>query len=240
MNHEQHTGPSPARPDVAEPTAQDVADGLAAAASSARLRAALAAGTRPEPALIGPLVRRCAVEPDFQVREMLTWALTRHDPDLTVVPLVGELASALPQARSQALHTLSKIGDVRAWPALTAALLHDPDDEVARAAWRAAVVLAPPEESEGLAAVLVAQLGRGSRDVRLSLSRALVGLGDAATAALDRAVEQGDEEARAHAAATRRLVADPDEAFDAALAEARRVVALAAAPTGGGAAGADR
>jgi HEAT repeat protein len=240
MNHEQDTGPGPTHARAAGPTVQDVVSGLAAPASSTRLRAALAAGTRPEPALVGPLVRRCAVEPDFQVREMLTWALTRHDADLTVAPLVDELASATPQARSQALHTLSKIGDVRAWPAVTAALLRDPDDEVARAAWRAAVVLAPPEHRERLAALLVAQLGRGSRDVRLSLSRALVGLGGAATAALDRAVEQGDEEARAHAAATRRLVADPDEAFDAALAEARRVVALAAAPTGGGAAGADR
>ncbi len=231
MNHEQ---------DARTRTEQDVARGLAAAAATTRLRAALAAGTRPARGQVAALVARCAVEPDLQVREMLTWALVRHGADLTVDAIVRELGSATPQARSQALHTLSKIGDPRAWPAVTDALLRDPDDEVARAAWRAAVVLAPDEDRATLASVLASQLGRGSRAVRLSLSRALLALGDAGTDAVERAVAERRGEARAHALATRRLAEDPDEGFDDAVAEARRVVALAASPTGGGAAGADR
>ncbi len=92
---------------------------LADPSSSVRLRAALAIGTTPDPQLIDPLVDRCAVEPDFSVREMLTWALLRHPSSMTVPKLVEVLRSERAQARSQALHTLSKIGDRQAWPAIT-------------------------------------------------------------------------------------------------------------------------
>ncbi|WP_308221483.1 HEAT repeat domain-containing protein [Microbacterium kunmingense] len=47
--------------------------------ASHRLQAALSAGTRPDPEFIDVLVARCAVEPDFFVRDMLTWALVRQD-----------------------------------------------------------------------------------------------------------------------------------------------------------------
>ncbi|MGD9607505.1 MAG: HEAT repeat domain-containing protein, partial [Leucobacter sp.] len=50
---------------------------LSADDSSDRLQAALTAGTRPDEAYLEPLLDRCAVEPDFYVRDMLTWALTR-------------------------------------------------------------------------------------------------------------------------------------------------------------------
>ena len=106
---------------------------LAADDASTRLRAAMAAGSNPHPGYAEELIRRCAVEPDFFVRDMLTWALTRLPADLTVPGLVTELGSASPQARAQALHTLSKIGDRSAWTSITLALLHDTDDEVARA-----------------------------------------------------------------------------------------------------------
>lgn len=46
--------------------------------ASVRLRAALAIGSTPDPRFVGKLVERCAVEPEFFVRDMLTWALTRH------------------------------------------------------------------------------------------------------------------------------------------------------------------
>ena len=49
-----------------------LAAGLEARAPSTRLRAALAAGTDPHPDQIDVLVRRCALEPDFYVRDMLT------------------------------------------------------------------------------------------------------------------------------------------------------------------------
>ncbi|MFI7489436.1 HEAT repeat domain-containing protein [Micromonospora echinaurantiaca] len=201
-------------------------DALAAGNSSTRLKAALAIGSRPEPGLVDALVARCAVEPDFFVRDMLTWALTRLPAQITVPKLRAELRSARAQARSQALHTLSKIGDRSAWPAITPSLLHDTDDEVARTAWRAAVVLVPDEEKGALAAELATQFGRGDRQVRLSLSRALAALGDVVEPILRTAMAHRDPTVRAHAGATERLLRDPDAGFDLAVDEARRVVAL--------------
>ncbi|MFB4197308.1 HEAT repeat domain-containing protein [Streptomyces carpaticus] len=194
--------------------------------SSVRLRAALEAGTTPDARFIGPLVERCAVEPEFPVREMLTWALTRHPAPLTVPVLVGEVRSRRPQARSQALHTLSKTADRSAWPVITPALLADPDDDVARSAWRAAVVLVPPGAERELAVLLATQLGRGTREVRLSLSRALIALGEPVLPVLDRATADPDPGVRAHALATERLWHDPDAGSEFAVEEAKRVVAL--------------
>ncbi|WP_030338080.1 HEAT repeat domain-containing protein [Streptomyces sp. NRRL S-1022] len=194
--------------------------------SSVRLRAALAVGTAPDPGFVGRLVARCAVEPDFSVREMLTWALTRHTAAMTVPLLVGEVRSGRGQARSQALHTLSKIGDRKAWPAITPALLSDPDDEVARTAWRAAVVLVPGGREHELAGALVTQLGRGERETRLSLSRALIALGEVMLPALGAAATDPDPRVRAHAIATERLWRDPDAGFEFAIEEAKRIVAL--------------
>ena len=135
---------------------------------SARLRAALAIGTTPDPSYIGELLERCAVEPDFNVRETLTWALMRHPESLTVPRLVEQVQSGNNQARSQALHTLSKIKGPNSWPVITPDLLSDPDDEVARSAWRAAVVLVPQAQRLPLATMLSTQLGRGSREMQLS------------------------------------------------------------------------
>ncbi|GAA3411471.1 HEAT repeat domain-containing protein [Streptosporangium vulgare] len=194
--------------------------------SSVRLRAALAAGTTPEAGFVDKLVERCAIEPDFYVRDMLTWALTRHPASTTVPRLVDEVRSERAQARSQALHTLSKIGDRRAWPAITRELLTDADDEVARSAWRAAVVLVPEGEEAELAAVLSAQLGRGGRETQLSLSRALIALGEVIVPALRAAATDPEPRVRAHAVATERLLRDPDAGFEFAIEEAKRVVAL--------------
>ncbi|WDT92417.1 HEAT repeat domain-containing protein [Streptomyces sp. SCSIO-PteL053] len=202
--------------------------------SSVRLSAALAIGSTPDQRFVGPLVERCAVEPEFLVRDMLTWALTRHPVSDTLPLLLREVDSERPQARSQALHTLSKVGDPRAWPAITRALLTDADDEVARTAWRAAVVLVPEGEEGALAAVLVTQLGRGGQETQLSLSRALVGLGSAVVAGLDAARRSPDPDVRAHALATERLRNDPDTGFAFALEEAKRVVALGGADSGEG------
>lgn len=199
---------------------------LAAADPSLRLRAALEAGTRPDPADLPVLLDRCAVESDFFVRDMLTWALTRHPADRTVPLLLDALDSGVAQARSQALHTLSKVGDPAAWPHLTETLLRDGDDEVARAAWRAAVVLVPAGREPWLADILTTQLGRGELEVQKSLSRALVALGDAAEAPLTRAAASPHASVRVHAEATRRLREDPDAGFTGAVEEAKRVVAL--------------
>ncbi|MFH8573680.1 HEAT repeat domain-containing protein [Streptomyces sp. NPDC017993] len=200
--------------------------GLEDARSSVRLRAALAVGTTPDPRFVDKLIERCAIEPEFFVRDMLTWALTRHPVSMTLPGLLREVRAERAQARSQALHTLSKIGDRQAWPAITRALLSDADDEVARSAWRAAVLLVPEGEEPALATVLATQLGRGGRETQLSLSRALVALGEAIVPALLAGTTAPDPRMRAHALATQRLLRDPDAGFEFAIEEAKRAVVL--------------
>ncbi|WP_235558224.1 HEAT repeat domain-containing protein [Sphaerimonospora mesophila] len=200
--------------------------GLENSSSSVRLQTALAVGTTPDSRFIEKLIERCAIEPDFYVRDMLTWALTRHPSSMSVPRLIDELRSERAQARSQALHTLSKIGDRQAWPAITRALLTDADDEVARSAWRAAVVLVPEGEEAGLAGVLATQLGRGKRETQLSLSRALIALGEVIMPTLRAAMTDPDPRVRQHAIATERLLRDPDAGFEFAIEEAKRIMAL--------------
>jgi HEAT repeat protein len=208
-----------------------LADRLAHPDPSARLQAALDAGTYPEPDAVDVLVDRCAIEPDFFVRDMLTWALTRLPRERTVPRLLTELESAEPQARSQALHSLSKIGDRSAWPAISRELLHDADDEVARSAWRAAVALVPADARPALAADLAQELGRGGVDLQRSLSRALVAIGDDIGPVLAGAVAaHRSPDVIAHAIATRRLLDDPDGAFALDLEEAKRIHILRGAP----------
>ena len=202
---------------------------LSAPSSSDRLQAALAAGTHPNPLYVDVLVERSAIEPDFYVRDMLTWSLTRHPASITVPLLLRETQAVGDQARSQALHSLSKIGHPDGYrPAR--ALLRDDVDEVARAAWRTAVALVPEGSEADLAFELATQLGRGDRSLQQSLSRALAGLGSAAEEVLTDAAAHGTPDVRVHAIATRRLVDDPDESFEAAVWEAKRFVALESAP----------
>lgn len=196
---------------------------------STRLRAALSAGTDPDPRLTGVLVERCADEPDFFVREMLTWALVRSPAAATVPLLIEQLRADNAQARAQALHTLSKIGDRSAWPDVRA-LIHDRDDDVARSAWRAAVALVPDGVEGALGDELITELGRGDRDVQLSLSRAFVALGEPVLPALEAAGRSPDPAARAHAEATVRLHLDPDGAFVLSLELAKRVAATGGDP----------
>ena len=201
-------------------------DALADPRSSVRLQAVMAAGTTPDAADLDVLVEQCSVEPDFFVRDMLTWALTRHPSADVVARVVPSLTRPEPQARSQALHTLSKVGDPSAWPSVRP-LLTDHDDEVLRAAWRTAVALVPDDERGELARTLAVQLGVGPRERRLSLSRALVGLGEETVApVLVAAAARGSDAVRDHVADTERLLHDPDAASALALERARREVAL--------------
>ena len=118
----------------------------------------------------------------------------------------------------------------RVWPDITTDLLRDEDDEVARSAWRAAAALVPAGHEADLAAILASQFGRGDRDVQLSLSRAFVVLGSAASSVVLSATADRDDGVRAHAMATERLIENPDAGFDASIAEANRIMALLGAP----------
>ncbi len=200
---------------------------LSADDPSMRLKAALAIGSNPEPGLIDMLVARCAIEPDFYVRDMLTWALTRLPSEITVPRLLIELGSERSQARSQALHALSKIKDASAWPAITRSVLRDSDDDVVKSAWRAAVVLVPDAQKKGLAEELATQFGRGDREVQLSLSRAFVALGEEVVGPILRtAMASKDPLVKAHASATERLLREPEACSEPAVNEAKRIFAL--------------
>ncbi|WP_285136605.1 HEAT repeat domain-containing protein [Microbacterium sp. lyk4-40-TSB-66] len=201
--------------------------------ASARLQAALAAGTRPHDDYVAELVARCAVEGDFFVRDMLTWALTRHDPSQAVAALMPEVGSDVPQARSQALHTLSKIGDPAAFAVITPAVLRDRHPEVARAAWRTASGLVPDDAHESLAEELATQFGRGDHDTQRSLSRAFAAIGFRAEPVIARAAASPYDVVSAHARATAIVMDDPDTEFAEAVVEARRVVAQRAIPAEG-------
>lgn len=204
-------------------TPQDsrVANALSAESSSIRLQAALAVGSGADADYTELLIERCAIEPDFFVRDMLSWALTRLPSEIVLPRLHRELCSGGDQARSQALHTLSKIGDKSAWLWITREMLDDPDDGVARTAWRTAVALVPEDEKASLAEELVRQLGRGDRGVQRSLSRELINLGDMIEPILERAAQSLDPRVAAHARATELLRQDPESGFEAAISEAR-------------------
>lgn len=146
----------------------NLATALASPNSSSRLQAAMTAGTHPRPDYVEALVARSGTEPDFLVRDTLTWALVMHPLDAVLPRVLAELDSENPRAVSQALHTLSKLGDARAWPAITDAHLHSADDDIARTAWRAAAAVAPATEHPRLAAALVSELGRGDIDTMRS------------------------------------------------------------------------
>lgn len=166
---------------------------------SVRLKAALTAGTYPEPAYIKVLINQCATEVDFFVRDTLSWALMRHDRKLVLESLIPELSSPIPQARSQALHTLSKIGDKKNYPLITDEMLFDSDDSVASTAWRSASVLVPDEEKSVLVAKLVTQLGRGDSDTQFGLTRFLCAIGEPIVGPLRTAAQSSDEAIRTHA-----------------------------------------
>ena len=169
---------------------------------SIRLKAALAAGTYPESGYIPILIHQCAVEADFFVRDTLSWALMRHDRETVVSSLITELKSPIPQARSQALHTLSKIGDKANFSLITKEHFFDEDDSVASTAWRAASVLVPEDKKSELVELLVSQLGRGDGDTQFGLTRFLCTIGEQIVKPLEEAAKSESENVRVHAEIT--------------------------------------
>jgi HEAT repeat protein len=166
---------------------------------SVRLKAALAAGTYPNLDHIEVLIRQCASETDFFVRDTLSWALMRQDRPTVVQSLIPELKSANPQSRSQALHTLSKIGDQNNYSLITTELLLDADDFVASTAWRSASVLAPDADKPALVEILISQLGRGDSDTQFGLTRFLCAIGQPIVAPLMQAAQSAEETVRTQA-----------------------------------------
>ena len=172
---------------------------LASPDQSIRLNGALAAGTYPEPRFIEILVAQCAIETDFFVRDTLSWALLRNDQDAVVERLIPELKSENIQAKTQAIHTLTKIGDKKNYSLITNEMLLDLDDFVASTAWRAASVLVPDGEKDALVKTLITQLARGDSDVQFALTRFLCAMGESIVGPLSEASNAPKEEVRMHA-----------------------------------------
>jgi hypothetical protein len=166
---------------------------LASPDQSVRLKAALAAGTYPEVGFIEVLISQCAIESDFFVRDTLSWALMRNDVAKVVEQLKTELQSSNPQAKSQAIHTLSKIGVKANYSLITDEMLFDPDDFIASTAWRVASVLVPDDQKVILVKKLITQLGRGDSDIQFGLTRFLCALGECIVEPLTEASKSADE-----------------------------------------------
>ena len=167
---------------------------LASPDQSVRLKAALAAGTYPEVEFIEVLISQCAIESDFFVRDTLSWALMRNDVAKVVKRLETELRSTNPQAKSQAIHTLSKIGDKANYSLITDEMLFDPDDFIASTAWRVASVLVPDDQKVILVKKLITQLGRGDSDIQFGLTRFLCALGECIVEPLTEASKSVNEQ----------------------------------------------
>jgi hypothetical protein len=166
---------------------------LASPDQSVRLKAALAAGTYPEVEFIEVLISQCAIESDFFVRDTLSWALMRNDVAKVVERLGIELHSTNPQAKSQAIHTLSKIGNKANYPLITDEMLFDPDVFIASTSWRVASVLVPDDQKEFLVKKLITQLGRGDSDIQFGLTRFLCALGECIVEPLTEASKSANE-----------------------------------------------
>lgn len=160
---------------------------------SVRLKAALAAGSYPEEEFIEVLISQCAIETDFFVRDTLSWALMRNDISQVVARLKTELQSSNLQAKSQAIHTLSKIGDKANYPLITDEMLFDPDDFMAATAWRVASVLVPDDQKANLVKKLITQLGRGDSDTQFGLTRFLCAIGECIVEPLTAASNSAEE-----------------------------------------------
>ena len=176
---------------------------------SERLRTALNAGTYPDSEYIDLLVQRSAIEPDLYVREMLVWALIRHEIPKVVERLRPELTSELPQARSQALHTFTKIADKNLYKEIPKELLFDAKDFVAMTAWRAASRLVTEGHEMELGKILVSQLGRGHFEIQHALSRAFQTIGEKMIDLLQEPLQSTEVQTREHAKFTVAIITDP-------------------------------
>jgi HEAT repeat protein len=197
---------------------------------SVRLKAALDAGTYPEKSQVDVLIARCAIEPDFFVRDTLSWALIMHDRAQVNDSIKLELGSAVNQARSQALHTLTKIGDKQNYSLITPEMMFDSDDSVAMTAWRAASLLVPDSDVPNLITILFTQLGRGNAEVQMALSRALCFVGEPVKAPLEEVMKSSQPEIRLHAELTLKLLKNPELNHDFAMEFALRIDILKNAP----------
>ncbi len=168
-----------------------------------RQAAAVSLGELADRAHVPALARALWAEPDFFVRETLTWALTRTPQDAAAQALLV-LDGPDAGVRLQAVHLLSKVAEPSTVPAVSR-LLDDPDPAVVdKAGWALSRVGDP-----AVVPLLVDRLGVGLLAARDALTRALAHLGAAAVPHLARALAADDASVRAHAAETLCYIGGP-------------------------------
>ena len=183
-------------------TAQSLIEQLYHPDEKARSRAALSLGEQGDSSVAGVLVEAIAAEPDFAVREDMTWALARM-AGAALDPLIALLHDERPAARHQAAHVLGKIGDARAVDALIGAL-SDADATVTR---KAVFSLRQIGDERALPA-LVALLGGDNLETQATVSDALEAFGPAAVPLLIGALADERDSVREQAADVLGLIGD--------------------------------
>lgn len=136
-----------------------------------RIEAALELGKLANVQALPALLDRVGIEPDFFVRENVTWALVRMG-DAAVLPLITILERGDHASRLHAAHTLSKLADVRAVPALMATF--DASDNAL--VQKAVYALGALRDERALPA-LVARIGDTSGAFRSTLHDAVAAFG---------------------------------------------------------------
>ncbi|UNX54514.1 HEAT repeat domain-containing protein [Georgenia sp. TF02-10] len=179
-----------------------------------RQAAALDLGTLADPGAARALVARLWSEPDFFVRDTLSWAVTRV-AEAAAPLLLDALAGADTASRVQAVHVLSKIADPATTDAIVPLAADDDPDVAAKARW-ALTRIGDPRAIPALAA----QLGTGDSNGRNGLTRDLASFGRAAVPCLVTALTSDEAPMRRHAAEVLCFIGTGAEGATEALTEA--------------------
>lgn len=167
-----------------------------------RLQAALDIGKLNEAGAAGALIEALAAEPDFFVRETLTWSIVRLGSAATPL-LMDRLEDESPSVRHDAAHALSKIGDPHALAALVTIL----GDENSAVVSKAAFALGQIGDASAIPA-LVALLGRDDRELESALNAVLERFSTAAVQPLVQALADENWRTREQAADALRGIGD--------------------------------
>lgn len=159
-----------------------------------RSHAALALGKFGDESAVDALLEALYTEPDFFVREDITWALARMG-DTAIEPLIDLLKHDNPEARHAAAHTLGKIADKRAVEALIGAL----EDESVPVLTKSAFSLGQMNAVEAVPA-LVRLVGHEDREVQTTITQVLERFADTAFPLLLDLLKDDRWQVREHAA----------------------------------------
>lgn len=202
--------------DVLGDTRQELLEKLRNPDRDIRQAAALALGTRSDESTVQTLAESLWQEPDFFVRETMTWALARVQDAALPVVVQALLESRISEVRTQALHVLSKFRDPSTVEVI-GTLIEDPDEEVAHKARWALARIGEPQAFPPL----VALMGGDDETQRNKLTDNLAEFGAVAVPSMVEALSSSDAMVRRHAADVLCFIGSPDAEIAApALGEA--------------------